>query len=411
MNYYIIPKNNFNIRFKLNYVNEEIEQYISHSLIYYLNKIHNQLLVIKNDINNKNTIEYIYKIINPLEYINTNVPSSNISVSKVKPESNIFFELLEIFQICNVKEYFLDSAVNIAHLTHNFQSTNYLLNMQREYHDQLDYTINQEFDYQQIHSMFINNQIDKKLDLIIIEFKEEIYSDVEKYIKNMILVLHLIIKQQSNLGMCILKIDNIFYKPIIDILFIFSGLYDKIYLIKPNISNITNSYKYIICKTFNSDIVTKLSLLNQIEQALYNININNKQYVSSLIENQIPCYFLNKLEEINSVLGQQQLEAYDQIINIYNMNIYNNKTYDEKIENLKRGHIQKCIQWCEKHEIPYNKFIDKTNIFLNTKQKDEYIKFNDNIEECIEECIGECMEECIEEYVEDNILEQDKLNF
>ena len=64
------------------------------------------------------------------------------------------------------------------------------------------------------------------------------------------------------------------------------------------------------------------------------------------------------------VIGQQQLEAYDQIINIFK-----NKNRDDKIENLKRLHIQKCIQWCEKNQLPHNKFIDKLNIFLNPKKK------------------------------------------
>ena len=385
MNYYIIPKNNFNIKFKLKQVSEEIKPYISHSLIYYLNKINNQLLIMNSVVSNKTTIDYIFKIINPFEFINTNVPSSNISVSKVKPESNIFFELLEILQICNIKEFLTNHILNIAHLSHNSASTNYLLNMLREYYDQSDYTINQDFNYENIYNMFIKIPLDKKLNLIIIEFKKEDYDDIQKYIKNLILVLYIIIKYQENAGICILKIDNIFYKPIIDILFIFSGIYDKIYLIKPTVSNITNSYKYIVCKCFNSDITKNVSLLGQIEQILYNMNSSNRLYLDNLIENQIPCYFLNKLEEINSVIGQQQLEAYDQIINIYN-----NKTCDEKIENLKRSNIQKCIQWCEKHEIPYNKFIDKTNIFLNNKTKEDTKIIDD--------------ETIIEDLMDDNIL-------
>jgi len=32
---------------------------------------------------------------------------------------------------------------------------------------------------------------------------------------------------------------------------------------------------------------------------------------------------------------------------------------------LKKSNIQKCIQWCDKFKIPYNKFTDKVNIFLN----------------------------------------------
>jgi hypothetical protein len=78
----------------------------------------------------------------------------------------------------------------------------------------------------------------------------------------------------------------------------------------------------------------------------------------------------NKIEETNAVIGQQQLESYDQIINIFK-----NKNKEEKIETLKRNHIQKCVQWCEKNQLPHNKFVDKINIFLNTKKKDN----DDNI--------------------------------
>ena len=88
--------------------------------------------------------------------------------------------------------------------------------------------------------------------------------------------------------------------------------------------------------------------------------------IHSIIDNDIPYYFSNKIEESNVVIGQQQLEAYDQIINIFK-----NKNKDEKIETLKRNHIQKCIQWCEKNQIPHNKFVERVNIFLNAKKKDE----------------------------------------
>jgi hypothetical protein len=41
-----------------------------------------------------------------------------------------------------------------------------------------------------------------------------------------------------------------------------------------------------------------------------------------------------------------------------------NKNRDEKIETIKKNNIIKCVQWCEKYKIPYNKCIDKINIFL-----------------------------------------------
>ena len=369
MNYYIIPKNNFNINITLQISNENVKPYISYSLIFYLNDIYNQIFKVQEqDISDHDiTIDYINKVVNPFEFLHTNVPGTIISVSKVKPDSNIFFELMEVFQLFNVNEILsLKHKINIAHLTPNNSSTNYLLNMLREEND--DYILCENFNYDNIYNLFIKHNFDKKLDLIICEFQDSDYTDTNKYINNMLLIFIIIIKYQANQGTCIIKIDNIFYKPIVDILFILSALYDKLYLIKPIISDITKGERYIICKTFNSSVLNQNMLMKQIEEKLiFDVFSNNSQnkYIHSLLNNDIPYYFLNKLEESNSVIGQQQLEAFDQIINIYK-----NKNRDEKLETLKRNHIQKCIQWCEKNQLPHNKFIDKVNIFLTSKKKE-----------------------------------------
>lgn len=370
MNYYILPKNNFNINIYLHLSSSQIIPCLSYSLIYHLNDVYNQLLKVENT-NNEINIDYINKIVNPFEFIHTNVPGSLISVSKVKPESSIFFELLEMFQTCNINEtLFNKNKINIAHLTHNFASTQYLLNMIREEND--DIIINQPFIYENICRTFVKNQLDKKFDLFIIELNDSDYANIRQYIKNMTLILYIICKYQSNEGITIIKIDNIFYKTIIDILFIFTAIYDKVYLLKPSISKITKGERYIVCKHFNNDLLTKSNLLNQLENKLHAIlcgDILNTYNIHSIISNEIPHYFYNKIEETNAVIGQQQLESYDQVINIFK-----NKNKDEKIETMKRNHIQKCIQWCEKNQLPHNKFIDKINIFLNIKKKD----FDDN---------------------------------
>jgi hypothetical protein len=118
----------------------------------------------------------------------------------------------------------------------------------------------------------------------------------------------------------------------------------------------------------NIDALSHTKLLQQLnthlKMTLIDKSVDNN--IHSIIDNDIPYYFSNKIEESNVVIGQQQLEAYDQIINIFK-----NKNKDEKIETLKRNHIQKCIQWCEKNQIPHNKFVERVNIFLNAKKKDD----------------------------------------
>ena len=195
---------------------------------------------------------------------------------------------------------------------------------------------------------------------------------MKQYIKNILLTFYIIIKFQSNNGSCIIKLDNIFYKIIVDVIFILSAVYDKVYLIKPSLSNISKGERFLVCKNFNFGAIMNSNLLLQVEERLSQrlINYSNSsgidKNIHSILYNEIPYYFLNKIEESNSIIGQQQLESWDQIINIFK-----NKNKDEKIESLKRNHIQKCIQWCEKNQIPHNKFTDKINIFLQPKKKEE----------------------------------------
>ena len=379
MNYYILPKNNLNADIFLFLNPAQVKPFISYSLIYYLNDIYTNLLKLEEPVDtNSITIEYINKIVNPFEFIHTNVPGTILSVSKVKPDSTIFFDLMEIFQICNITDIlYPKNKINIANFTPNFTSTNYLLNMLREENE--DTIINEYFEFDILCEKYIKNTntlMPKwSIDLLIFEFKDEDYTNTKQYIKNVLLTFYIIVKYQANNGICIVKFDNIFHKVIIDVILMLTGIYEKVYLIKPTISKITKGERYIICKDLDFEILHKMNIFNQLEEKLkdYLINsydiqnqsLNINQNIHSFLKNDIPYYFINKIEESNAVIGQQQLESYDQIINIFK-----NKNKEEKVESLKRNHIQKCIQWCEKNQIPHNKFTDKINIFLNTKRRE-----------------------------------------
>jgi hypothetical protein len=371
MNYYIIPKNNFKIKIFLTEMFEQMNPIISYSLIYHLNDVYSNLIKLEDTVTNM-TLDYINKIVNPFEFIHTNVPGSLISVSKVKPDSNIFFELYEIFQLCdilNLNQLSKTSQLKIAHITSNYSSTTYLLNLLREENE--DISIVSDFDYNNICEKFVTNTFSTKIDLFIFEYKDEDYTNMNQYIKNVLLTFYIIIKFQSNNGSCIIKLDNIFYKIIVDVIFILSCVYDKVFLIKPSLSNISKGERFLVCKNLNYISIMNSNLLVQLEEVLrqrlinYSNSLSNKN-IHSILYNEIPYYFLNKIEESNSIIGQQQLESWGQIINIFK-----NKNKDEKIESLKRNHIQKCIQWCEKNQIPHNKFTDKINIFLQPKKKEE----------------------------------------
>jgi hypothetical protein len=99
----------------------------------------------------------------------------------------------------------------------------------------------------------------------------------------------------------------------------------------------------------------------------YKDNLN----IASIIEQDIPYYFINKIDDMNNIIGQQQLESITQIINMIK-----NKNKDDKMEAVKKSNIQKSVNWCEKFKIPCNKFSEKVNIFLPIT-KDETVLIDD----------------------------------
>jgi hypothetical protein len=67
------------------------------------------------------------------------------------------------------------------------------------------------------------------------------------------------------------------------------------------------------------------------------------------LKNPIPLYFSTKLEEYNSIFGQQQID------NIYfTISLIETKNKTDKIDNLIKNNIQKSINWCSKHDIETN---------------------------------------------------------
>jgi hypothetical protein len=309
-------------------------------------------------------VNNILKLVHSHEYIFSFIPGTKICISKLKASSNVFYDLYEILLSLNIFEQFT-SSINALYISETCDDMGMCHNLLRK--DSCDVVINIES---------INNNItDVKIcnyNFIFYEIVDKDFSNTNQYIIQLLKILRIILLNQSNNGICILKIDTIFYKPIVDILYILCSLYEKIGIIKPNTSNITSFEKYIVCSNFilnkekkelyNNYIISIDLFLSEYENKTednYELNKN----ITSVITNDIPAYFLNKIDDISIIFGQQQLETFDQIINILK-----NKNKDEKIEFLKKSNIQKSISWCEKYRVPYVKFSEKPNIFLPLQQ-------------------------------------------
>jgi len=425
MSYYILPKHaNTPIFFNVKTNSSPLKEFISNSLIHYQSEIFDQLFKLfqveetnkknsflkqeiieelqdefqeklnncvvpleKNDnVKNNNLFIVLQKYVNNYEFIFSKVPGTKFSVSKLRPQSIVFYELMEVTSICNILDSFKTRDINIINISNNWMAANEFFSIMREERD--DSNIGIQFingDMLGFLQNYENMIYYNRTDLLFFECPESTRSNISGYFKDMCTILHFITKFQSQNGNAIIKIDNIFYKPVFDVLYILSSFYEKVYLLKPNVSNVIDSGRYIICKNFimnqdrNIDFILGLAdfvgtnIIGDVgdvgDVGIAPNPTPTNEFIHSLINNEMSHYFINKIEESNIVIGQQQLEALVQIISIVK-----NKNRDEKMETLKKNNIQKCILWCERHQIPYNKFTEKTNIFLplfKSKNKDE----------------------------------------
>jgi hypothetical protein len=353
MSYYILPKTNNIINVNpIDSHDDLLKPYISHSLYHYYNQTRNEIeKVCLNENDRSNTcFDELIKIVNPYEYIFSKVPGSKFSVSKLRPKTNIFYDFLEVSTTVNIFESFKNQGVKTLHFTPNYSDTIECFEMLREnFNDEIIY-------YDQINEENMKTIENNKFDFLFVEVES---NNFKKYVTNLIECLMLIFRNQESGGSCVIKLNHIFHKPVVDILYILSSLYEKVYILKPNTSNITSFDKYIVCKNFQkSDSKSMYYKCNYYRLIVFLKKLEDKNIVS-ILDFDIPNYFLMKIDDMNIIIGQQQLESLDMVINILK-----NKNREDKIETIKKSNIQKSVAWCEKYKIPCNRFSEKINIFL-----------------------------------------------
>ena len=337
MNYYVLPKiclDNLEIEIQFNNV---LIPYISHSCDIFLHKLNKQLNEIK-----QGDLDKLSLYVNQLSGLN------DFNISKL---DNINYDMIEIFNLFNRHDMTKINDILVVSKT-DIEISNSL--------SFLGYS-NKNILLQNLNIFKENNNT--KYDLIIFD---ETPININLYIKKFILQLNFILNHMNNSGICIIKLENTFHKSILDIIYILCSMFEKNSLFKPLSSNNTDSEKYLILKRFKCSETNILKLLSNLESIVENIESQNgidnmNIFISSIIKQDIPYHFLNKIEEINVIFCQQQLETIDQLINLSK-----NKHKDDKIKVLKMNNIQKCIQWCEKYDIPHNKIIEKSNIFISS---------------------------------------------
>ncbi len=332
------------------------------------------------------------KYINPYEFIHTIIPNIKQSIAKYKPLSRSYYKFIEISQMLKLLDDYSYNNINTFHLaegpggfiealcylrknpndkyigmtliddsdtnvpgwkkTHNFLNKNKNVS--------IDYGITNNGDLLDPKNfVYVNEKYKNSMDIITgdggFDFSIDFNQQESISFKLIYVQMCYALIMQKYKGHFFLKIFDSFSLNIIQSLYILNNLYEKVYIVKPNTSRYANSERYIVCKYFKLTDSKNLfyPLLNNISQ------IKNYKYISSIYDEKLNYYFIIKMEEINAVIGQQQIEYINATIEL----IENHN--EDKIERLIKNNIHKCINWCIKYKIPHIK-INTEQIEYNT---------------------------------------------
>ena len=161
---------------------------------------------------------------------------------------------------------------------------------------------------------------------------------------------------QKRDGNFVLKIFDCFHAATIDLLYLLASFYKTVYISKPQTSRPGNSEKYVVCKGFLYDSAEKF--LPYLRSVFASMTATPDGHIHRFLHVAVPLYFISKIEEYNSIFGQQQIE------NIHTtLSLVDKPPKSDRLDCIIKHNINKCITWCIRNNVPYNVFLH-TNVFL-----------------------------------------------
>jgi len=342
MTYINLPNlNNLNLDFNIIYKNDTI--LLKHNLenkeLLLCNSLHHYLLILKQSIDEY--YEYwdiMKKITNPYEYIHTIVPNHKFSLCKYKPLSRSFFKMIEMintFDFLNDRNpiqtfhlaegpggfieafnykrknpndiYYGMTLINDNSNIPSWKKASHILNSNKNI--KLEYGASKNGDlFLKENLIYCNKKYAKSMDYITgdggFDFSSDFNNQEDISFKLILSQVFYALIMQKKGGNFVLKIFDVFKIKTIEVIYLLCNLYENVFIFKPNTSRNANSEKYIICRNYKNN--NKRIISNIIEN--FDILINQVENIYSLFNIEFNQLFITKLQEINAIYGQQQLE-------------------------------------------------------------------------------------------------------
>ncbi len=396
MSYFALPTicNDNKLKDNISYekaLPEDIKSNINKTLSSYL-------IQAKNQIDSKQGEWDKYKkFTNPYEYIHTTVPGTKTAVCKCKPLSRSFFKMIETVKTMRLMDILPKDSAKTYHFAEGpggfIEAIAYLRENEKDNYygmtllDDSDISVpgwkkSQQF-LEKNPNVIIEGGVTGDGDMLKAENLKECYQKhnnscqlvtadggfdfTNDFNHQEIMSLKLAYAQvayalscQQLGGAFVIKVFDTFTPASIDLLYILANAYEKVYFFKPNTSRSANSEKYIVCKNFRL-VDSKYLVI-----AMFHViqEFGSLEHPKRFLNCDIPYVFLNAIQEINAIFGQSQIECISQTLQLIN------SCSSVRIDNLKKTHISKCINWCQRFRVPYNKVNLTSNIFLSSRNSE-----------------------------------------
>lgn len=342
MTYINLPNlNNLNLDFNIIYKNDKthLKNNLENNDILLCNSLHHYLLILKQSIDEY--YEYwdiMKKITNPYEYIHTIVPNHKCSLCKYKPLSRSFFKMIEMintFDFLNDRNpiqsfhlaegpggfieafnykrknpadvYYGMTLINDNSNIPSWKKASHILNSNKNI--KLEYGASKNGDlFLKENLLYCNKKYAKCMDYITgdggFDFSSDFNNQEDISFKLILSQVFYALIMQKKGGHFVLKIFDVFKIKTVEVIYLLCNLYENVFIFKPNTSRSANSEKYIICRNYKNN--NKRIISNIIEN--FDILINQVESIHSLFNIHFNQLFITKLQEINAIYGQQQLE-------------------------------------------------------------------------------------------------------
>jgi 23S rRNA U2552 (ribose-2'-O)-methylase RlmE/FtsJ len=414
MSFFLLTHINNNISYMLDKIKITWENLNDKPSSILINKtLFNYLKKVKTQIDScPNEWDKYKKYTNPHEYIHSIIPNTKQSVCSLKPLSRSFYKMIEITTLLGIQNELPKSSCQTFHLAegpggfieavvkmrNNPADTYYGMTLINEQDHNVPGWNKSKYFLEQNKNVIIEYGKDGKGDLMEPEnlldcydrfhnsmdlitadggfdFSYDFNNQETECVKLILCQICFAIAMQKVGGTFLIKFFDTFTRISLEMLYLLSTVYEEVYVIKPHTSRHANSEKYVVCKKFRfnpnlKDLVFKFySLLKDMRMRMRmrseSESESDADAIFSILNIEIPYLYINKVEEYNAIFGQQQIENIYMTLQL----IINNRR--DKLEMMKKAHIQKCIEWCQRYDIPYHKNILNNNIFLASLLKEK----------------------------------------